>query len=442
MYNNARFEALTDTEFQKAKNSSQAGNGKFNAVHPQCSSTAAEVHQDAVEKLEVPSAWEAPESVDTTEAHGDAAPAAAGGSSPNTPSSNTNNAQAPSVKQCSTQGQAECKKSVTAGERDKKLSRASTRRESRVRGKLRSSFIQGQGAAQRHEDRMASIGASIGAYNANAGVEDGMASAAAAAAASHCDKAACEAERGSAGEAAREATDKPAGEEQKDEETGEDPKPKSEEETKDEEEEEEEDDDLMEKPEGRAAQILWYASLPVYVPLYYSMPKPSERWFLLTFAFSLLWIAGFSFFMVWWVEILGEVCHIPTIVMGFTLLAAGTSIPDAVSSVAVARLGQGDMAISSSIGSNIFDILVGLPIPWIIKIGIIDGGKTEVNIRSPYLTFYVLLLLFMVFSVVLCIHLLKWRLNKTLGTLMAVLYLVFLVIAISVESAKPSALKF
>merc|ERR1712217_354943 len=96
---------------------------------------------------------------------------------------------------------------------------------------------------------------------------------------------------------------------------------------------------------------------------------------------------GFSLFLVYCVEILGEVLGIHVIVMGFTLLAAGTSIPDAVSSVAVARAGEGDMAISSSIGSNIFDILVGLPIPWIIKIALVDGagrgiaGSTENSFR-------------------------------------------------------------
>merc|ERR1712176_681931 len=99
---------------------------------------------------------------------------------------------------------------------------------------------------------------------------------------------------------------------------------------------------------------------------------PNDRWFGVTFIVSLMWIAGFSFFLVWWVEILGDVLHIPTILMGFTLLAAGTSIPDAVSSVAVARLGEGDMAVSSSIGSNIFDILVGLPVPWMVKIIFVD----------------------------------------------------------------------
>ena len=57
---------------------------------------------------------------------------------------------------------------------------------------------------------------------------------------------------------------------------------------------------------------------------------------------------------------------VPSVVMGYTVLAAGTSVPDLFSSVIVARMGEGDMAVSSSIGSNIFDILVGLPLPWLI----------------------------------------------------------------------------
>merc|ERR1711957_813623 len=119
---------------------------------------------------------------------------------------------------------------------------------------------------------------------------------------------------------------------------------------------------------------MWYLSLPIYVPLYYLTPKPTERCFLGTFVVSLLWIAGFSFFLVYCVEVLGEVLRIHVIIMGFTLLAAGPSIPDAVSSVAVARAGEGDMAVSSSIGSNIFDILVGLPIPWMIKILFVENA--------------------------------------------------------------------
>merc|ERR1711920_715626 len=161
-----------------------------------------------------------------------------------------------------------------------------------------------------------------------------------------------------------------------------------------------------------------------------------------TFVVSLLFIAGFSFFLVYCVEILGQVLGIHVIIMGFTLMGAGTSIPDAVSSVAVARAGEGDMAVSSSIGSNIFDILVGLPIPWMLKIGIIEGADWKVRIKSPYLTFYVLLLLFMVLSVIVCIPLLKWNLGKPLGLCMAGLYVVFLVVAVTVETTEPSALRF
>merc|ERR1712238_56626 len=112
--------------------------------------------------------------------------------------------------------------------------------------------------------------------------------------------------------------------------------------------------------------------------------------------------------------------------------------------MAVARVGKGDMAVSSSIGSNIFDILVGLPVPWTLKIlyGYADGGKTYVRITSPYIFFYVCLLLFMVFLTILSIHFVGWRLSRKLGVAMAGLYVVFLAIALTVEFTTPSALKW
>ena len=72
--------------------------------------------------------------------------------------------------------------------------------------------------------------------------------------------------------------------------------------------------------------------------------------------------------MVVWAETIGNTVGVPIGLMGMTVLAAGTSVPDLLSSVIVARMGEGDMAVSSSIGSNIFDITVGLPIPWVIFI--------------------------------------------------------------------------
>ena len=70
--------------------------------------------------------------------------------------------------------------------------------------------------------------------------------------------------------------------------------------------------------------------------------------------------------MVELAEIFGKTVGIPDVVMGLTILAAGTSVPDLLSSVIVAQQGEGDMAVSSCIGSNIFDVSFGLPTPWLM----------------------------------------------------------------------------
>jgi sodium/potassium/calcium exchanger 2 len=61
-------------------------------------------------------------------------------------------------------------------------------------------------------------------------------------------------------------------------------------------------------------------------------------------------------------------------VMGLTFLAAGTSIPDLITSVIVARKGFGDMAVSSSVGSNIFDVTVGYVVHFSIHI-VLEADK-------------------------------------------------------------------
>eukprot|EP00584_Thalassiosira_punctigera_P006801 CAMPEP_0172541744 /NCGR_PEP_ID=MMETSP1067-20121228/12506_1 /TAXON_ID=265564 ORGANISM="Thalassiosira punctigera, Strain Tpunct2005C2" /NCGR_SAMPLE_ID=MMETSP1067 /ASSEMBLY_ACC=CAM_ASM_000444 /LENGTH=651 /DNA_ID=CAMNT_0013327847 /DNA_START=163 /DNA_END=2115 /DNA_ORIENTATION=+ len=122
--------------------------------------------------------------------------------------------------------------------------------------------------------------------------------------------------------------------------------------------------------EGFCAWLWYLLVLPLVAVLTFTIPdvrRPNwGKWCYVSFILSIAWIGVFSYFMVDWVEILGNTIGIPSVVMGLTVLAAGTSVPDLFSSVIVARRGQGDMAVSSSIGSNIFDILVGLPLPWLV----------------------------------------------------------------------------
>jgi len=62
-------------------------------------------------------------------------------------------------------------------------------------------------------------------------------------------------------------------------------------------------------------------------------------------------------------------------------VAAGVSVPDALSSLAVVKEGYGDMAVSNAVGSNVFDILICLGLPWFIQTAIIKPGS-HVNVLS------------------------------------------------------------
>lgn len=135
---------------------------------------------------------------------------------------------------------------------------------------------------------------------------------------------------------------------------------------------------------GGIRDWVWYIiCLPLVFVLTFTVPDVQRpgygKWCYATFFLSIAWIGGFSYFMVDWAEMVGNTIGIPDELMGLTVLAAGTSVPDLLSSVIVARRGQGDMAVSSSVGSNIFDILVGLPIPWILYSAVNKGRPVEVS---------------------------------------------------------------
>ncbi|XP_045057786.1 sodium/potassium/calcium exchanger 4 isoform X2 [Desmodus rotundus] len=189
-------------------------------------------------------------------------------------------------------------------------------------------------------------------------------------------------------------------------------------------------------PEARGDKAKWVFTWPLIFLLCITIPNCSkprwEKFFMVTFITATLWIAVFSYLMVWLVTIIGYTFGIPDVIMGITFLAAGTSVPDCMASLIVARQGLGDMAVSNTIGSNVFDILVGLGIPWGLQTMVISYGST-VKINSRGLVYSVVLLLGSVALTVLGIHLNKWRLDRKLGIYVLVLYAVFLCFSIMIE---------
>ncbi|XP_059486292.1 sodium/potassium/calcium exchanger Nckx30C isoform X2 [Neocloeon triangulifer] len=181
-------------------------------------------------------------------------------------------------------------------------------------------------------------------------------------------------------------------------------------------------------------RITYVLVAPIMFPLWLTLPDTrspkGKKWFPVTFMGSIVWIAAYSYLMVWWANIAGDTVGIPPEVMGLTFLAAGTSIPDLITSVIVARKGFGDMAVSSSVGSNIFDVTVGLPVPWLIY-GMVYQRPVEVNSVGMVCSISILfmMLLFVIMSIA-CFH---WRMNKGLGFTMFLLYFVFVAVSLMFE---------
>ncbi|XP_039988339.1 sodium/potassium/calcium exchanger 1 isoform X2 [Xiphias gladius] len=219
-------------------------------------------------------------------------------------------------------------------------------------------------------------------------------------------------------------------------ESSEDEDDDDEDEDEEEEDEEKEDEPLsLEWPDTRRRQATYLFLLPIVFPLWLTVPdvrkQKSRKFFVVTFLGSILWIAIFSYLMVWWAHQVGETIGISEEVMGLTILAAGTSIPDLITSVIVARKGLGDMAVSSSVGSNIFDITVGLPVPWLLYSSI--HGLAPVAVSSNGLFCAIVLLFLMLLFVIISIATCKWKMNKVLGLTMFLLYFIFVVLSVMLE---------
>uniref|UniRef100_A0A672J7H5 Sodium/calcium exchanger membrane region domain-containing protein n=1 Tax=Salarias fasciatus TaxID=181472 RepID=A0A672J7H5_SALFA len=182
---------------------------------------------------------------------------------------------------------------------------------------------------------------------------------------------------------------------------------------------------------GRHAAVGVIPEVSLFPLLFFLPSQASKKFFPITFLGAICWIAAFSYLMVWWAHQVGETIGITEEIMGLTILAAGTSIPDLITSVIVARKGLGDMAVSSSVGSNIFDITVGLPFPWLLWS--FFSGLRPVQVSSNGLFCAIVLLFLMLLFVIISIAACKWRMSKLLGFIMFMLYFVFLVVSVMLE---------
>ena len=161
-------------------------------------------------------------------------------------------------------------------------------------------------------------------------------------------------------------------------------------------------------------------------PLNFILEKtfPSTEKYFAVFGIAIIWISFLSWILVESAVGAAHILGIPEVIIGLTILAAGTSIPDLISSLIVARQGRSDMAVTNAVGSNIFDILFGLGLPWTITI-LIFRKNMPVDTTNLYSSIILLFATIVAISFLFVVK--KWNLGRRSGLLLIFLYFAYLI---------------
>lgn len=103
--------------------------------------------------------------------------------------------------------------------------------------------------------------------------------------------------------------------------------------------------------------------------------KPTRAW--VTFSIGLILLIASSRLLVWGAIDIAEQLGVSRLVIGLTIVAIGTSLPELAATVASALRGHTEIALGNIIGSNLFNLLGVMSIP-----GIIHGEILEPAVLS------------------------------------------------------------
>ena len=110
---------------------------------------------------------------------------------------------------------------------------------------------------------------------------------------------------------------------------------------------------------------------------------------------------------------------IPSLLIGLTIVAFGTSLPELVTSVVAAKKGENDLALGNVVGSNIMNISLILG-----TVGLIG----QAPISSVILTDMAILFVSTIIFVIACVQ--KEKVSRAEGILFVSMYVAYLTFAI------------
>ncbi len=97
--------------------------------------------------------------------------------------------------------------------------------------------------------------------------------------------------------------------------------------------------------------------------------------------------------MVWGAVDIAQTFGIPEVVIGLTIIAIGTSLPELAAAIAAARKNEADLMIGNIVGSNLFNILAVLAVPALLAPSILEPEILSIDM-PVMLGFTLIMLLF------------------------------------------------
>ncbi|HSQ01855.1 MAG TPA: calcium/sodium antiporter [Methanobacterium sp.] len=119
---------------------------------------------------------------------------------------------------------------------------------------------------------------------------------------------------------------------------------------------------------------------------------------------------------------LARIAGIPEMIMGLFTLAIGTSIPELVVTLSSAMKGLHDLSIGTIVGSNTFNILIGIGVPALIVA--IPVERLSLTFDAPVMIFVTVLLLLMIKK--------SGKLTRVSGIILMATYIAYAVIRLTV----------
>ncbi len=92
--------------------------------------------------------------------------------------------------------------------------------------------------------------------------------------------------------------------------------------------------------------------------------RPGRAW--VAFTIGLILLIGSSRLLVWGASEIAMQLGVPELVIGLTIVAVGTSLPELAATVASALRGHSEIAMGNVVGSNLFNLLAVMAMPGLL----------------------------------------------------------------------------